>query len=888
MGFQKRIFPSAISLLMALIVAYGYSLHMDVSLTSPEALVGIATLKGVDVGQRIHQFYLMLLVAFFGFLLSYLSIRKWIREFHPWTLPLVVLGIFLGIQAFIHPDNFNLIFPILGVSIWIQFPVRNEVNRWKYLLVSVSFTLFLISFLAMVGVEISTMMPMAIGFFALGLTNFLDKKTSTASSIDRWAPLVLLPLVGPVSEEIFLILNQHQVYITTPLGWFIVVSLVLVFVGFWRKSTTNPKASSRIFRYGFVLSGLTFLFYTPFYKFWGDFFELANPAHSVMRHFVWGEWPFVDYFSSHVLSEQIPQWIYVVLNGYSGEPDFMTYTYFINIAGGLIGYWFFSRILRPNWGLAIVFLFPFTNALIPPTFILGLLTLFFAHRYFMEKKPFQLYGLLLWLVFITFWRIDFGASIIPAITILFMLDWMQSGNQKAIFTALLQIGGFALIFVLAIALVHFATGEVLFHNVLRALDYLGASQAHGYEEITKSYTTLFFLHYYVFPVVSVGILVELVISGWRKENSYSFLHISVLFLGLVYLFNAQRGLVRHGFNEDYDLYISSVFFLFISTWILTWFSKNRGVKFIVFGFLVILGFHFPNVDTESAYGARILNRINAFPTIKNTHDRISRMQFTEDVDQNRISEITEYITTKLDSGETFIDLTHSPMWYFFTQKRIPSYFNQYMQNLVTPRLQKENVGQLDNIGLVIFGHSPRNPLDILDGVPNELRYLYITEYVYAHFSPAEVVNGYRMWWPSKEIPIIDVSSDLVPVMRDNLYKLPEYLGRTENFSKIGDVIMDRNEILLFEHQASVFDAFEITFWELPEEAKHSGWIQYFDHTGDLLGEVEFEIGSQPTETKLVVPIGYQYLWNTGPISRIQLFYPDYLRLKNVQLVAYEP
>jgi len=151
-----------------------------------------------------------------------------------------------------------------------------------------------------------------------------------------------------------------------------------------------------------------------------------------------------------------------------------------------------------------------------------------------------------------------------------------------------------------------------------------------------------------------------------------------------------------------------------------------------------------------------------------------------------------------------------------------------------------------------------------------------------------VVNGYRMWWPSNEIPVIDVSSDLVPVMRDNLYKLPEYLGRTENFSKIGDVILDGNEILLFDHQASVFDAFEITFWELPEEAKHSGWIQYFDHKGDLLGEVEFEIESQPTETKLVVPIGYQYLWNTGPISRIQLFYPDYLRLKNVQLVAYEP
>ena len=37
-----------------------------------------------------------------------------------------------------------------------------------------------------------------------------------------------------------------------------------------------------------------------------------------------------------------------------------------------------------------------------------------------------------------------------------------------------------------------------------------------------------------------------------------------------------------------------------------------------------------------------------------------------------------------------------------------------------------------------------------------------------------------------------------------------------------------------------------------------------------------------------VPVGYQYNWQTKNVARIEFNYPDYLVLKSIKLVAYEP
>jgi len=315
-----------------------------------------------------------------------------------------------------------------------------------------------------------------------------------------------------------------------------------------------------------------------------------------------------------------------------------------------------------------------TEVLIPPTFVLGLLTIKFLHRYFTARTIKSLYQLLFWILFITLWRIDFGASIIPAIVLIFVLEWVQSKSipdiKKVIFNSV--------IFVVVLGVVSFVVNLIsdgkLFENLPLALAYLGGSQAHAYSELAKKFTSLFYLHYFVFPIVSMLILIQIWFTGWKQKMRFEFTELSTVFLGLIYLFNAQRGLVRHSFTEEYDLYISSVFFLFVATWALRFFPKYKGLFFTVFSFIFILGFHYSTHGKPKSFANRTLENSVTAQGIKNTQERINRVKVSDDFDSEGYQRMADFINVNLKPDQTFIDFSHTPMVYFLTQRNVPSYF----------------------------------------------------------------------------------------------------------------------------------------------------------------------------------------------------------------------
>ena len=201
---------------------------------------------------------------------------------------------------------------------------------------------------------------------------------------------------------------------------------------------------------------------------------------------------------------------------------------------------------------------------------------------------------------------------------------------------------------------------------------------------------------------------------------------------------------------------------------------------------------------------------------------------------------------------------------------------------------KHNATKLENCGLVVFGHSPRNPIDALDGVPNELRYLSVTDYIYRNFSPCTVVNGYRIWMPIEDGLAMEDSTKMLPVLQDDLRNWPSYLGRTSHFIETSEVVLAGNEVLLFNHSPNIHDAFFMEFESFPENVTHSAWVQYFDRHDKLIGEVKFKLFETNNQAKFVAPIGYQYNWQTKEMAKIEIHYPGYLTLKSVKLVRYEP
>jgi hypothetical protein len=135
---------------------------------------------------------------------------------------------------------------------------------------------------------------------------------------------------------------------------------------------------------------------------------------------------------------------------------------------------------------------------------------------------------------------------------------------------------------------------------------------------------------------------------------------------------------------------------------------------------------------------------------------------------------------------------------------------------------------------------------------------------------------------------IEDSLKMLPVMHDNLRNWSNYLGNTTHFETTSEVILSGTDVLLFDHAPNIHDAFSVEFKDIPEGVKHTAWVQYFNHQHKLLGEVEFKVFRSEEELIFVIPVGYQYNWQTKEVAKIEFHYPDYLTIKSIKLVSYEP
>ena len=83
------------------------------------------------------------------------------------------------------------------------------------------------------------------------------------------------------------------------------------------------------------------------------------------------------------------------------------------------------------------------------------------------------------------------------------------------------------------------------------------------------------------------------------------------------------------------------------------------------------------------------------------------------------------------------------MLYYYAQRKVPSYFNQSLQNEVTEKIQRINLEQTEGLDIpfVVFSHYPDNWWDNTDGVPNAIRYPVLANWIYKNYLPDTLVAG---------------------------------------------------------------------------------------------------------------------------------------------------
>ncbi len=224
----------------------------------------------------------------------------------------------------------------------------------------------------------------------------------------------------------------------------------------------------------------------------------------------------------------------------------------------------------------------------------------------------------------------------------------------------------------------------------------------------------------------------------------------ILTLSFFYIFNLQRGLVRHSFAEQNDIQIASFAWLIIGLkwWCLSNKTQSisiRNTTLMLASSLCALFFSYnASKGIENLFQKKL--RFDAFNLPELSKKKLLRIHENFILGE-KINPLISFIKSELKPGETFLDFSNSPTLYYYTGKDVPSYFNQYLQNTVTEKLQFQNIEDLKGkqVQLVVFSKVEEAYFDNVDDIPNKVRHSILTHYIYKYYEPYTQLGAYKIW-----------------------------------------------------------------------------------------------------------------------------------------------
>lgn len=872
----------ASSLFFSLFLANGYYESASFLLTEVDAaLPGIASFHQVDVNARIGIFYKVLGLFAVSFTVLSLALSKletksdWLHSLLLRLQPVSWFGILFlfasvlqSSQKYVWPIFFASILALVFIGL-IEKLTNQTIKSSRLLLgfvLSISLTFGIkafFHFILFIPLPVQTEYIFTVLFVA---------STLLLAETRMWVLtlLVSLPILVILSSEVSWISMSNGYSTSAILSFCIVLPLFTIALFSLRnrvfKWSNERFISGRLLPFVLISLGLLSQ-YAPVAEASKELFELANPSNAVMRSFQFGEWPLVDYLNSHLMSELGFRFLFVALNGYSGNTDFLVYDFLHQLIFMWVAYSFLRRTLGNGyWAFFIILAFPWLTIALPTSFSIVLVSVFLLEQCIRlpDLKRYLLMGL--WSVFLVIWKIDLGVSNILALGITLLVTTLfRKGafqNLKKLLLAATIIGAFVgLIFVLINSF-----GQVdLVHHLKLAKDYFSAGQAHGFEKLSRETDRLFYLHHLVFPSATTLMVVLAVIGLARKKLKPSFGILSILFLGIFIIANAQRGLVRHGFMEQTDLHLASFTFLLGALAI----SKLFSGKWLIPAFVASLTVFPALTKVPSTRGhLSLLTELQRakYTDLSSPWEGKTRFVDSEDFLNKNHGEFKEFMNMNFGNDASFIDMSNTPMWYYYTLRQVPSYFNQYLQNTVTPFLQNSNLERLHdmNLPVAIFSRWPESWWDRTDRVPNTIRYHFITQHIFKNYSPHSIQSGRFVWLEKGQSAnaykgFIPDSSTVHRLLQYDLEYFPSISSKL-----YGDLTLLKKYAISNKKQMNLGTDFKHDvhqFLQLVASGKRGTPITIHLKTSDdkAVGEFTFKLAGHGS-TPYTIPVSSQYNW----------------------------
>ena len=574
MQFLKPVLKSKIPdllfpiLLSVIAGAIFYKNYFTVLGKVEDGIIGIATYEGVDIAGRIKKYYyaaVCMAASFFFFAAGYLRLlkrsgfsirdRAFINTLSFITLIIISATALISEQLSEIGKMFTVITAITFVFVAIKglrnLSVRLDWNK-VCLAIVVSFLslVFLRDLLAYHGKHpepeknlfiIAAVYLPALLFFACVKNRFFERLFGAL------VPLSALPLLYIISNELYLIFLKKNISISSGFVYISLLCLLCLSAAFKFFTVKKPNIKRSVFRMGiWLVAGIviTGSYHYQITHWQIEDFEFANPANAMMNMFRFHQLPIVDFYSSHLLSEQSGGILYFLLHDYNASFDFFSYNIVINLLAYAVMYIFLHRLFRRSWpALFFVLFLPFIPSIVFPPNYFTVLLCYLAMMKYMHTHHWKYFLLLSGaILFSIVWRVDTAVIAMPAVAICLLIWAVASQQLKPLLQKAVIVVVSFLCTVATVIFILTARGHNIASNFKDALAYIGASQAHGFGEILNGNVYNLNTAYFILPVITIFLSFIAFIFYYQKKIRLNEL-LLIVFFSIVYCFNFHRGLV---------------------------------------------------------------------------------------------------------------------------------------------------------------------------------------------------------------------------------------------------------------------------------------------------------------------------------------------------------
>ena len=768
-------------------------------------VIGVGIIGNYDVSKVITHFYLMFLVALVvtcfiicAFNFSRTRYTEKIRQSIAWRvlddiiLAGVIANIFKSLSFFVNKTQ-DIITPAFIFIAWFAILIL------FYILFLYRYLSWGIFFLSVVGC-FALVIPVASLLFhgcvlikcicihsiiLIGLCFIIYKKARYLKQYINLKVLLGLLSVFPLLTSIFIetvnILASRNFIIIRPARayiFFLFMFLIVILLLSYLFKTKNIKQQRLLgyFVFPSLLAGCSFfakqlpLFIIPAV----DLFESSNYSILISDLLNFGKLPIVEHYGGHMLRGVLEGVVYGIANHdiIGGSVVFWvldSYTY--NVLSILLLF-FAIRMIAGNY-------LAFFSVLVVP---IGWNWLYYAFSFFsyftllkFVKEKSVKSSILLWSVVVLScaYRLDLGFAVLLSCIATFLYYYHVNGNY--VFLKRYLFGLFTVFFFIGVLwiFVCIAKGIDIYSRLFEFISISSSNQNWSLVGLGNPSTFSFTLVYFLLPVFVLCSLVYIIVKFKKgfwpaKENSLVLL---LLFLGIFYIVNFPRCVVRHTLQELFfptlvcnsDFYLALLVVLllkkrklflpfFFSAMILSGLLISASIYTEIAladkGYQEIRQIH--SLWTDKSYFGKNNQKVTIWEKIVQDQEPVHRVQWEKsEILKKNVLPLQKIFSLLLNKNETFLDFINRSSAYSLLQRENPVYIVQSPAMLSGEFAQQQFVSeiqkQIDKVPIALLPAIENHLSGQLDGIRNNYRYYKVSEFIFQNYHPLCQIDEYAIW-----------------------------------------------------------------------------------------------------------------------------------------------